>query len=797
MLTGRPPFVGLNSDEVVDKLLNSPHEPISRWQQVPFDLARIVNQCLRKNPEQRYSNARVIVDEIERLRHTDHELVVLRKTNNLPALFTTVISHRPETKQLQRLLVKSRFVTLTGAGGYGKTRLAVHVGQGLIDQFPDGVWFVDLSSLGTPQGIWRVVAMALGIDGTAREPGEDVIIDFLESKHAVVILDNCEHLLRDCATLATRLLHRCRHLGIMATSREPLGVTGEVTFRVPSLACADVDETSSEAALLLDAVRLFVDRATAVNSDFVLSDANAVAVCEICHRLDGIPLAIELAAARTNVLSAEDIAHRLGHRFELLRHGNPAALRRHQTLVAVLDWSYDLLNNSERRVFHRMGVFAGSFTMAAARAVCTEELDILELIDGLVSKSLLTAEMRSEETRYRILESVAQYAVSRLAESGDLKSARNRHAEYFLTLAESAEQQIRTIREPEALDQLEREHENIRTGLEWVQHDGMNDDAGLRYCAALWRFWSSRGYIRESQKWIERALQSASSNTVARAKMLTGAGVIASNNSQASTAVECFEQVLDICDRIGSTAPLELLRYQGSLAHLPQGLSLFERGQRLADRLGHRAGVAASLANLGLFAFEHDDGLRGETLLEAAIARYRVNGDDLMVAASLESLGDCLVDQLDLRQGWVKYQESLTILRASQLPYLGLLLPRLCHLAYEQAHLSLARTLVDESLEVNRRFRNYWAVSGDLGALGHLAAEEGDFWEARRFYDDALKIRQRLGTRKLITNILNDIAELLLTEHRYDEARECVRQSLTILRSGEIGPAEQFQLARS
>src|SRR5918998_1234587 len=367
-----------------------------------------------------------------------------RPPNNLPLELSSFVGREKELVEIERLLEDSRLLTLTGSGGCGKTRLALAVAGEVVEDFEDGVWLVDLASLADPALVPQAVASPLGV---REQPGRSLIetlSDYLGSKKVLLILDNCEHLIGACAELAEALLHSCPNLRVLATSREALGITGEVAWPVPSLSLPDLRRLPEvESLARYEAARLFLERTAAVNPTFALTEQNAVAVDQICYRLDGIPLAIELAAARAKVLSVEQIAERLDDSFGLLSAGGRTAMPRHRTLHATMDWSHELLPDEERALFRRLSVFAGGFLLGAAESVCAgEELErgeVLELLSHLVDKSLVVAREVSGEARYRLLETVRQYAREKLSESDEAELLRERHAGFYLALAEEAE----------------------------------------------------------------------------------------------------------------------------------------------------------------------------------------------------------------------------------------------------------------------------------------------------------------------------------------------------------------------
>ncbi|HYY87177.1 MAG TPA: AAA family ATPase, partial [Chloroflexota bacterium] len=436
----------------------------------------------------------------------------------LPLQLTSFVGRDAELAELTSLVGTARLVTLTGAGGIGKTRLAVEVGRGVTERFSDGVWLVDLASVADARLVPQAVASVLGISEQARRPLMDVLTDGLRLRAVLLVLDNCEHLVHACAELAQRLLQHCPQLCILATSREPLGVAGETTWRVPPLGLPERRADLPAAVVAQsEAARLFAQRASAALPGFSLAQ-HAATVARICWQLDGIPLALELAAVWVRVLSVEQIAERLTDAPRLLSTGSRRAPARQRTLRATFEWSYALLSEPERILLARAAVFISGWTLKACEAVCgddsrtashtTGSLDrehILELLGGLIDKSLVLAEPAADGMRYRMLEPLRQFALERLVEQDAASTMRRRHAEWFLALATDAARQYHRPGEIAALERLEREHANLRAAFEYLVELG-DDDAATRLALALWWFWINRDHWQEARTSPERLL---------------------------------------------------------------------------------------------------------------------------------------------------------------------------------------------------------------------------------------------------------------------------------------------------
>jgi predicted ATPase/class 3 adenylate cyclase len=530
--------------------------------------------------------------------------------HNLPATLTGLIGREQELGEILALLGTERLVTLTGTGGVGKTRLALAAAAEVVDHYRDGVWLVELAGLADASLVAGAVAQALGL---REEPGRPLLAtlsDHLQDQRLLLVLDNCEHLVMACADLASALVRRCPTLSILATSREGLEVAGEHRYRVPSLPVPDLASLPPPEWLASTAaVALFVARARERRPDFALGAQNARAVARVCVRLDGIPLAIELAAARVGSLAVEGIAARLDDCFRLLTGGSRDALPRQRTLRATLDWSYDLLDKGEQQLLDRLSVLgAGGCTLDGVETVCGGDgiavLEVLDLLGGLVNKSLVQAEEAGGEVRYGLLETVRQYGLEHLAASGGAASVRDRHLGWFLALAEQAEPRLSGPDQGQWLARLEAEHDNLRAALGWARERGAAEE-GLRLAGALWRFWEIHGDWGEGRDWLEGALAGGGHGVpAARARALHGAGILAFRQGDAGRAVARLEEALDLYRELGDTCA-----------------------------------IAASLGNLGLVAYRQGEYGRAVARLEEALDLLRELDDMPGIAASLVNLG--------------------------------------------------------------------------------------------------------------------------------------------------------------
>ena len=677
--------------------------------------------------------------------------------NNLPVQLTSFIGRAQEMVEVKRLLAAAPVVTLLGAGGAGKTRLALHVAADVLETHQEGVWLVELAPITDPALVPQTVAAALGLREPARQATE-ALLDFLEPKSVLLVMDNCEHLLSASADLCARLLRRCPKLRVLATSREPLSVAGEASYRVPSLSLPDPQQPPSpETINQYAAVRLFVERAVFYQPRFAVTTANAKAIAEVCRRLDGIPLALELAAARVRVLTVEQIGARLDDRFRLLTGGARTALPHHQTLRAAIDWSHDLLADGERALFRRLSVFVGGFTLDAAEGVCADgaiaSTLILDLLTRLVDKSLIGVDVGSgAEARYRLLETVRQYAVDRLVESGEAAAVRTRHRDVFLALAERAEPELQGPDQKIWLDRLAVELDNLRAALEWCRTDPEGPDAGVRLAGALWWFWEVRGHWTEARQWLKEAV-SRDERTVSAAhiKALNAAAGLALRQGDRQETAALAERALALSrqlgDKRGAASCLVILGIHAcSLENYKQAEALGGEGLNLSQEVGDNWGSAWARSTLGLVAREQGDLPRAVALLEESLAQLRVLRHPWGTAITLISLGMIARDREELQRAAALLEEALAIFQ--QLGDKG-------YTAYAQLNLGvLASALGDHGraeahykacLGIRRELQEKRGIATCLAALGCCAAGVGQFRRAAVLFGAAEALRNATG----------------------------------------------------
>jgi predicted ATPase/DNA-binding SARP family transcriptional activator/DNA-binding CsgD family transcriptional regulator len=680
-----------------------------------------------------------------------HEEVPDPGGHNLPEPRTSLVGRGREILEIKRALSTTRLLTLTGTGGAGKTRLALEVARDLAGVYPDGVWLIELAPLSEPGLVVQEVARTLGLEEQPGRPLLESLIDTLADKEMLVLLDNCEHLTGAVARLSMAILDSCPGTRVLATSRERLGVEAESSWVVPPLSVPG-EAFTVEDLQAYESVSLFADRASRAHPGFRLTPENARAVAEVCVGLEGIPLAIELAAARIGMLSAGQISERLGRSLDLLTRGARTADRRHRTLRATLDWGHGLLGGPERVLFGRLSVFAGGFTLEAAESVGegggVEEKHVVELLTTLVEKSLVVAEESWElGARYRLLEPVRQYASEKLGEGGEEDDLRRRHALFFLALAEEAEPGLRGPRQVEWLDRLEQEHDNLRAALAW----SLEEDLGARLAGALSLFWYTRGYLSEGRSYLEAVVRGHSVPETARARALDGLGWIAEPQGDYERARLAYEESLGLYRRAGDRRGVaNALGDLGSLAldrgDYERATSLLEESLALYRELGESEGIIGILDSLGVLASAGGDPERSAVYFREALVLSRGTGNARRTAVSLGNFGITTLVHGDPDQATVLLEESLGLFREigdGQNIAIGLMHAALAALAGGDHGRVLV--LVQEGLGLLRKAGDRQHFADCLEIMAGSAGAGGLPRKAARLWGAAEALREEIG----------------------------------------------------
>jgi len=621
---------------------------------------------------------------------------------NLPHSLTSFVGRKREVRQVRALVADARLVTLTGSGGTGKTRLALEAARGLVDHFADGVWLVELAPLSEARLIQPTLALALQIHEQPGRPLTATLSDYLRTKQTLVLFDNCEHLAAEVASMVEAFLQVAPGLHVLVTSRVQLGIGGERTWQVPQLVEAE-------------ATTLFAERAGHARDGFSVGPPNSAAVAEICRRLDGVPLAIELAAARLRTISLDEIAGRLTDRFALLTGGSRTALRQHQTLQATMDWSHELLPPAAQCLWRRLAVFAGGFGLDAAEAVCSDKvLDQTQMIDLLtlmVDSSLVQIDETAGARRYRLLETIREYGLRKLDDAGETGTFRRRHLEWFLAVARRAEPEWRGPNQGPWLDRLEADLDNVRAALDYSRTRADRVDDGLALASALWLLWHSRDHIGESRQWLRTLLDQAQPGR-ARAYGLNVAGFMAYVQGDTAAAVPLLEESL-----------------------------------RLNEQLGDRSGCNFSLLRLGIGLYYNNELERAIIVLDQVLGRYRESGNRIGIYVSAYELGEALTMRGEYARATTLHGESLALKQQQgdawhiAFSYFGLGL-----LAWRQGDHRQAVARLRESIALRQELEEWWGLTRALEALAWVEASRGDLRRAAHLMGAAAAMLERTST---------------------------------------------------
>jgi predicted ATPase len=777
MVAGLPAFQKKTYAETMAAILRDDPEHLgARMRQAPAPFIWIVERCLAKDPKQRYSSTRDLARDLAAVRDRLADAparVSEARPSNLPVQRTAFIGREHEADGLRQLLSRPdvQLVTLTGPGGIGKTRLALQVIGEIERQFPAGVCFVALSAIGENSLIPSTIAQAMGVRETGNSSSQESLIEYVGglSQPMLLLLDNFEHLI-SAAPVVAQMLTAAPKLKVVVTSQAPLHVYGEHEFPVPPLALPDPKSVPPlEVLSRLPAIALFMARAQAVKHEFALTKENATSVAAVCARLDGLPLAIELAAARIKLLSPSAMLARLESRLNMLTGGARDLPTRQQTLRNTVDWSYGLLNGAEQTLFRRLSVFTSGCTLEGVEAVCDTKgdlgLDVLDAMASMVDKSLVQqVEQVDKETRFFMLSTIREYALERLAQSTDESATRRAHAAYFLVLAEEGAEDIAA--HPEWLDRFEVEHDNFRLALDYLIKIG-DADWGLRIGAALFRFWETREHLTEGRDAINRvlALEGAPARPKLRARMLFAAAVLASEQGDYGCAQTMFEDSLNTC--------LEL---------------------------HDKHGVAVALNGLAVMARDRGEIAAASLLFEQCVAIWKELGDPADIARALSNLASMMKLQGEYERASSLYDECLTMFRgigdrasvAWTLNYQG-------DVAREKADFLAARSFCEQSLSEFRQLRDSWGIASTLSDLASLSCDQGNNHEARRLYGKSIKMFQELGHKRGIARALECLAVSAAAQSNAEQslhlagAAAALRQRL----GAPLTPADQFKLEKA
>jgi len=730
--------------------------------------------------------------------------------HNLPVQLTDFIGRADELREVSRLVSESRLVTLTGVGGTGKTRLALQVGAQIVEDFPDGVWAVDLAPVEDGEMVDNAVGAALGLRDQPGRSLIETIGDAVRTRKTLIILDNCEHLLSVSAEVVSEILRAGPNVRVLATSREPLGVPGEATVAIPPLNAPPQSAKTADALAPYDSAVLFENRAALARPGFRITDENSEAVTQICRSLDAVPLAIELAAARVRVLSPWEIADHLDDRFRLLTGGGTAAVARQQTLEATVAWSYDHLLDGERLLFSRLAVFAGGFTLSAAEAIAESEdierWDILDLVTGLVEKSMLVVDSDDNaKSRYRILETLRQYGRSRLIESGTAVLFHRRHAVYFADLAESGDRQLRGPNQGEWFTVLGREHDNFAMALTWTL-DAEEGELFLRTAGALGYFWGQMGLWEEGRRWLLAGPTTDEAQPAdLRAKALIQAVtvIVPEDPDRALEIAELAQELSQAADEKHLAAlALHAMGYASILMFLAdEAKSLLAESLAMFRSLGDRWGEALALGTMS----NAVDYMGGDSAAELSSQSRRIfeelgdglgTAENLYIGASIANRQDDPRHAVELAErAFALYRQlGSSIGQGHSLHVLG----RASAQLGQESH---ARQSLHEALRVLTEVGDARCSARVQYALGSLDLDEDDLTGATERFREALVMSSRIDDKLNIAWALDGMGQIALASGDSESAAvliaatEQLRDPLKVPRSREEKQRHESRLA--
>ncbi|MFZ1321063.1 MAG: tetratricopeptide repeat protein [Ignavibacteria bacterium] len=681
------------------------------------------------------------------------------RPNNLPVQLSSFIGREEEMRQIKNILKEKRLLTLTGPGGTGKTRMSLQIAADIIDDFGNGVWFIELASLIEPELLPNAIMHVLGIKEQPKQKIEDTLTEYLQDKELLIILDNCEHIIIACAIISEKILQNSPKSKIIATSREALQCSGEQIHKTLSLETPDPkDKESPEQLTQYEAVRLFIERALSVNKNFRVNNENASALAEICHKLDGIPLAIELAAVRIKMLSVEKIHERLDDRFKLLTGGQRTALPRQQTLKALIDWSYDLLSDEERILWSRLSVFSGGWNLDAAEEICSDitiinKEDILDLLSNLTDKSIVI--FNQENHRYGMLESIKHYGHEKLLKSDEYKNILNRFLKFYMELSEAVSKNFRGSETAFWINIINCEYKNIEKGLIWSL-DNNENETGARLVGAIAQYWFILGNLSEAMRWLE---------------------IVLKKQPEIMNFYFCRVNYF-----IGKFARLN--------GDFEKAKNFLKRSLLYWREVGNEQGITDTLNSLGVNEFDQGRFEQAAEYYEENLNIYRESENIKGIAVTLNNIGNVVSNLGDFTKANKLYEECLAIRRELKDELgIGITLNNLGVLAFEQGEYVKANELLKESMQIRLEIGDRNGVTISLLNLGHTAYNQGIYLEASNFYKESLKICKDMGDKALIADSLNNLGKVALEHEGTEQALKFIEESLVINR--EIGSQSQ------
>jgi predicted ATPase len=702
--------------------------------------------------------------------------------HNLPTSLTSFIGRERELASAKERLTGTRLLTLVGPGGTGKTRLSLQIGGEMLPEFKEGIWLVELAPLADPSLIMQTIATVFGLRESPGRPLIDLVIDYLRAKQLLLIIDNCEHLIDACARLTEQLLRNCSELKIIASSREALGINGETVYRVPSLSLPRQNEATKDAVTKCEAVQLFIDRAAAANPKFQLTDGNASSVAQICLRLDGIPLALELAAARARVLSMEQIAERLDDRFRLLTGGSRTALPRQQTLRALIDWSYDLLTDSEKALFRRLAVFVGGWTLEAAEAVCAgdeiESYEVLDLLTEIVDKSLVQVDESGDTIRYQRLETIRQYAREKLLETDEATRVRDRHLDYYIAFANLLEKDYINPYQYDIIDKMRLEYDNIRSALSWAVDNDIEKAARLLSPSAT--SWSlvMMGHISEVRDWCSIVITRLNS-------------LLEETSGPTNDLLKLKARILNR----SSQALMNLGNHQASRAAAEESIQLARESNdifTLVDALG-------SLGHCALYAGDPEAAI--EAANEGIEIGERLDNERGLIW-TLDAMTHIYHLKGDADEAYKYFTRIDEILKKAGIPtdpvYKG---GFLIEQAFKRGDMDQAEENMESILEIIIERRDNYMLATIQSMFAHALRGNGDLDKALFYYRKTIRMWQERGHRAAVAHQLECFGFIAMAQERTARAlklfgaADALREVSNSVRTPD--EQEEFKMAES
>lgn len=685
------------------------------------------------------------------------------RPNNLPVQLSSFIGRDSEKEEIKSHLTSSQLLTLLGPGGTGKTRLSLQIGAEVVDKFENGVWFVELASLTNPEYVSTEIASVFNLTSDGKKDNKELITNYLREKELLLIMDNCEHLIEECAKVSEDLLRICSKLKILTSSREPLHVSGERIYKIPSLSVPDLSGKDSKDVISRnESIQLFCDRASAVKPEFKLTESNLMTVAKLCRELDGIPLAIELAAARIKILPVEKILEKLDNRFALLTGGKRTSLPRQQTLKALIDWSYDLLSENEKKILMKVSVFKGGWTLEAAENVCVDELldeyEILDLLSNLTDKSLIKTTELGSEMIYGMLETIRKYAEDKLTVSGESDDLKKKFFNYYINLVKDTDKELQGRDQKEYLKKIDLHYENIREALNYAIETDAKE--ALKFAAEIGRYWELRGYFREGNKYFKEILEkNEQTENTDLAKALYWIGYYSTFLGQYDEAEKKLEQCLEMFRQTENrewTANTLIAASLVTLFH--QNFEQTEKNAEecllISDEIGNKNLKAAALRTWGvsrMFNGKHDDARKK---LEESRQIYHDTGDRIQLAKTIGNQG-----ALEYFSG--NYRKAIDIMQ--------------------------------ESLEMRRELGDRYGIALSLSNLGSAYSMIYDFEKSEEALHATLELFKELGDRRTYATPLNTLGNIANVRHEYHRAIALFKESISI--SHKVG--EKFYFCKA